>query len=137
MRTLLIIPLLAALAGCMPVYKTLQPNSSVVVKDTEGHPVEAATVQLITTSNPYNLEKGRKVTITDKEGVAQFDAKREWRIETFMLHGSETFYWDWCVQKPGYETYATEEQRRGWWRSMDAEVELKPGQPNEFPEYGR
>jgi hypothetical protein len=60
----------------------------------------------------------------------------EWRIESLMLHGIEFFYWDWCVVKPGYATYATREQRRGWWRSMDVQVELKSGQSSECPTYG-
>lgn len=40
-------------------------------------------------------------------GKASFSARTEWRVESLMLHGSEIYFWNWCVEKAGYETYET------------------------------
>jgi len=103
----LLFPLLL-LAGCFPVYKTLQPSASVRVLDDSGRPVTQAEVTMIASAYPYGLEKQRFIRATDNSGAASFPSISEWRVESIMLHGSETYFWNWCVRKDGYTTYATD-----------------------------
>jgi hypothetical protein len=88
-----------------PNYKTLQPDARAIVHDPMGHPVQSARVTLISNSYPYGREKSRETKETDIEGSAKFESKKEWRTEMIMIHGAEVFFWNWCVEKPGFKTY--------------------------------
>jgi len=102
---------LACLTGCglpYPVYKTLQPASQLTVFDRHGQPIVGAEVTLISRAYPSYMATRQdkyETRISDAQGVTMFESKNEWRIETLVIHGSETFYWSWCVQKPYYATY--------------------------------
>jgi hypothetical protein len=116
--------LIVCLAGCIPVpvYKTLQPTAKVQVVDADDQPISNAEVTLIANAYPYGFEKGRSTETTDLNGVASFSKKSEWRIEApLMMHGSEVFFWNWCVRKEGYATFVTANRNS---RSFDAAAKL-------------
>ncbi|WMD21753.1 carboxypeptidase regulatory-like domain-containing protein [Achromobacter seleniivolatilans] len=96
-------------AGCVPypVYKTLQPSARVTVLDTESQPIPNARVVLISSAYPYGQERSRQEMQSAQNGVATFPSQSEWRIEALMIHGSEQFFWNWCIEKAGFETYKT------------------------------
>lgn len=95
--------------GCVPypVYKTLQPAASATVLDAQSQPLENARVVLISSAYPYGRERSRLEMPTALNGVARFSVQSEWRVESLMLHGAEFYFWNWCVEKTGYETYET------------------------------
>ncbi|MCY1519854.1 hypothetical protein D9M68_546180 [compost metagenome] len=105
----LAIPLAVLGSGCVPypVYKTMQPDARITVLDPGSQPVADARVVLISSSYPYGQERFRNEARSGSDGVATFQAIREWRAESMMLHGSQVYFWNWCVEKEGYETYAT------------------------------
>ena len=93
------------ISGCVyPIYKTLQPGSVVTVKDTAGSPVQDATVTMMSISKPSGIRTLRDTQVTNAQGQAIFDRRSEWRAEAMMMHGSEEFSWDVCVEKQGYLT---------------------------------
>ena len=98
---------LICLTGCLPypAYRTLQPASQLTVLDRHGQPIAGAEVSLITTTSPANIPDKYQTMISDAQGVTMFESKNEWRIEVLAIHGSQAFYWRWCVQKPDYATY--------------------------------
>lgn len=108
--------LLLALSGCVPypIYKTLQPAAKVTVHDGMSRPIEGARVSLIANAYPYGWEKFRETVQTDSQGIAKFESRREWRLESFMIHGAEVYFWNWCIDKPGFVTFASND------RSADA-----------------
>lgn len=101
--------LAATATGCVPypVHKTMQPAARVTVMDTQSQPLSDARVILISRSYPYGRERSRQEVRTMPTGKASFSAQTEWRVESLMLHGSEIYFWNWCVEKAGYETYET------------------------------
>lgn len=101
--------LAATAPGCVPypVYKTMQPAARVTVMDTQSQPLSDARVVLISSSYPYGRERSRLEVRTMPTGKASFSAQTEWRVESLMLHGSEIYFWNWCIEKTGYETYET------------------------------
>lgn len=45
---------------------------------------------------------------TDFLGIARFGGRREWQVDSLMvLHGRKFYFWNWCVRKEGYATFAT------------------------------
>ena len=97
------------LAGCVPypIYKTLQPSARVTVFDAASQPIGRARVTLISNSYPYGREKSRESKETDGNGVVSFEARSEWRTEVFFIHGAEVFFWNWCIEQPGFVTHST------------------------------
>lgn len=100
------------LSGCIPypAHKTLQPQSAITVHDEAGRPVADARVVLIAAAYPYGYDRFRNEQRTDASGRASFEARHEWRVETLAIHGAEVFFWNWCVEKAGYATYATHDR---------------------------
>jgi len=122
--------------GCAPIYKKLQPSAEVIVIDTNKAPIENAQVSLVSNAYPYGIEKSRETKSTNASGIATFESKREWRIESLMLHGSEIYFWNWCVVKEGYESYIT--SHNDSWNFEDSPtVVLKPGESQKCPEQFR
>ena len=76
MKVIAVLAILA-LGGCVPhpIYKTLQPNLEIVVKDDENKPVHRAQVNLISSSYPYGSEVGREIQATDSNGVVRWSRK--------------------------------------------------------------
>lgn len=97
------------LSGCVPypVYKTLQPAAQIAVRDEANHPLPDAEVSLMGYAHPHVFERSRETKHTDGQGIASFASKQEWRAESSTIHGSEDFFWKWCVRKDGYATYLT------------------------------
>lgn len=92
------------LSACpYPVYKTLQPRAKIAVVDQRQQPIEAANVVLITRVHPtpHTLINSQ---LTNAQGWANFQAKREVQVETTFLHGALEYQWRWCVEKQGYQT---------------------------------
>lgn len=105
----LLAALVASVTGCIPypVYKTTQPAAHATVLDAQSQPLAEARVVLISSAFPYGRERLREEAPTAPDGVARFDSKSEWQAESMMLHGAQIYFWNWCVEKPGYETYET------------------------------
>jgi hypothetical protein len=103
------IALLLSVTGCVPypIYKTLQPEAKAIVRDHTARPVPGAKVTLIASAYPYGREKSRETKETDASGVASFSSRKEWRMEVLMIHGWEEYFWNWCIEKPGFQTYET------------------------------
>jgi hypothetical protein len=97
------------LSGCVPypVYKTLQPAAQIAVRDEANGPLPDAEVSLLGYAHPHVFERSRETKRTDNQGAASFSPKQEWKVESMTLHGSEDFFWKWCVRKDGYATYLT------------------------------
>ena len=115
-----------------PIYKTLQPEASITVLDAANHPVAGAEVTLVSNAYPYGREKGRMTKTTEANGVASFQARREWRTEVLMIHGSEEFFWNWCIRKTGFATHVTSNRSASeFQRAM--EVRLEPGVDSPCP----
>lgn len=123
------------IAGCVPypVYKTLQPAAKATIRDDRGVPASGAVVTLVASAYPYGREKSRETRTTTDDGVATFQARREWRTEVLAIHGWEEYFWNWCVQKEGFETFSTTHGS-----AADFEVELvvilKAGQSKPCPQ---
>lgn len=109
LKPVLLLIVAASLHACVPypIHKTLRPAAKATVLDSAGKPLSGAEVTLVSNSYPYGRERARVSKTTGTDGVARFSASREWRVEIVMIHGSESFFWDWCVRKQGYETFAT------------------------------
>ena len=113
--------------GCIyPIYKTLQRESAAQVVSERGSPIEGVRVTLISSAYPYGFEKSRQTKPTDSSGHAHFDSVREWRIEALFIHGAEFFFWNWCVDKDGYETIRTQWQNEDSFEALPT-FTLKPG----------
>ncbi|MBE0399894.1 carboxypeptidase regulatory-like domain-containing protein [Halomonas sp. FME1] len=132
---LIILAITLLLSGCVvyPINKTLQPEAEVLVTDGEGKPIQNAWVYLISSSYPYGFEQSRMMDKTSYRGEASFPKIKEWRAESLMIHGSEVFFWNWCVVKVGFETHTT------MWNSgndfqTQYEVILNPGESTPCPE---
>ncbi|MCY1292122.1 hypothetical protein D9M70_413350 [compost metagenome] len=122
-----------ALSACFPVYKTLQPYSEAKVLDEHGKPIDLAEIALISSAYPYGNEQFRTVARTNPSGTASFYKVKDFRIESLMMHGAQSFFWNWCVKSKGYETVTTS------FRNTDqfdphAQFKLKPGVSTACPE---
>ncbi|WP_106374289.1 hypothetical protein [Vreelandella songnenensis] len=132
---LLILTMTLLLSGCVvyPINKTLQPEAEILVTDAEGKPLQGAWVTLISSSYPYGFEQMRTGDQTNDRGEASFQSIKEWRTESLMLHGSNVFFWNWCVVKPAFETHTTM-----WSSDQDFQpqynVILTPGESTPCPE---
>lgn len=102
--------MLVGLTGCVPypIYKTIQPAAKAVVRDQASRPLAGAKVTLISSAYPYGREKSRETIKTDVSGVAMFASRKQWRMEVLMIHGWEEYFWNWCIEQPGFQTYETE-----------------------------
>ena len=129
------------LVGCIPIpypiYKTLQPEASVLVVDKKGKQIAGAQVTLIAKAHPSPFEQGRETKISDTQGVARFDRRQEWKTEVIFIHGSLEYYWNWCITHKGYTSF--ESGRGGEKFEPNMTVRLQPGTstPCEPPETKR
>lgn len=124
------------ISGCVPypVYKTLQPAATATVRDQARQPLEKAEVTLISSAYPYGFEQHRQVRQTLADGTAAFDAMREMRVEVMALHGSQEFFWNWCVRKEGYATFVTHHRGATDFQASLL-VQLEPGTSSPCPAY--
>ena len=117
------------LTGCVPypTYKLVQPEASATILDEAHQPVVNARVALVAQAVPGRSdERSRSEQRTNKDGKVSFEEHHEWQAESLMIHGRQFYYWNWCVEKTGYETFSTS---YGISDSFDAhpEIILKPG----------
>ena len=124
----------AVLAGCIPypIHKTLQPEATVTVLTEARIPVAGAEVQLVANAYPYGREKSRARMNTGPDGLARFESRREWRTEWLMIHGAEVFFWNWCVRRGGYATFATSHRSASEFEN-ELVVQLVSGQSTPCP----
>mgnify|MGYP001952186315 FL=1 len=117
------------LSGCIPypTHKTLQPAATITVLDEASQPISDARVVLIAGAYPYGFDRFREEARTSADGRARFEARHEWRVEVLAIHGSEVFFWNWCVEKPGYETYETQDRNADKFDD-NAAIHLKAGE---------
>lgn len=128
-------PAVAAIAvaslvsGCVPypVYKTMQPDAHATVLDENSHPLADARVVLISSTFPYGREQFRNETRSAADGGATFEALREWRAESMVIHGSQVYFWNWCVEKAGYETHMTLDRDAAYFKDKP-QITLRPGE---------
>jgi hypothetical protein len=116
-------------SGCVPypVYKTLQPDAKATVRDAQGKPVSGAAVTLVASAYPYGRERSREMKMTMEDGVSAFASRREWRTEILAMHGAEEYFWNWCVQKEGFETFRTAHGRAAGFKAEPVII-LKAGE---------
>lgn len=116
-------------SGCVPypVYKTMQPDARATVLDEKSHPLADARVVLISSTFPYGREQFRNETRSAADGGATFEALREWRAESMVIHGSQVYFWNWCVEKAGYETYMTLDRDAAYFKDKP-QITLRPGE---------
>lgn len=133
--TFIILLATVLLSGCVPypVYKTLQPEAKATIQDSQGEPIAGAAVTLIASAYPYGWEKSRETKLSTQEGVAKFSSRREWRVEMLALHGREVYFWDWCVEKEGFETFSTVYSRAADFRAEPI-IQLEAGQSTPCPD---
>ena len=119
--------LAAVCDACYPMYKTRRPDAELTVRDASHRALAGARVILITSRNPYGREWSRDTLVTDSTGVARFTRVRAWEREVLMIHGAWIYFWNWCVDAPGFGTVDT---RRGDTRfEPHAVIMLTPGTP--------
>jgi hypothetical protein len=105
-RSILIATLLAlGNAACYPVHKTLAPAASMTVRDSQQRPIAGARVTLITNFYPHGRESARDTLVTDNDGAVHFTRKSAWEMEVLMIHGARLYFWNWCVEQPGFTTF--------------------------------
>ena len=117
------------LSGCVPypAYKLVQPEASATVLDEAHRPVLDARVVLVTQAVLGRRdERSRSEQRTDENGKASFEARHEWQAESLMMHGRQFYYWNWCVEKPGYATFSTSYNNAESFNAYP-EVSLKKG----------
>lgn len=117
--------------GCYPIYKTVRPKSQVLVTNQNNEPLKGATVYLLTDSYPYHVETYIDEAITNEEGYAYFEKKKDFRFESLLMHGSNQFEWDWCIFKENYQTHLTKWTPATF--SKNYKVQLIPGVATECP----
>jgi hypothetical protein len=127
-RSAFVILCAVMLSGCYPVYKTLRPQASLTVNDQNRRPLVGARVTLVTNFYPYGLEQSRDTVLADSSGIARFSKLKKWETEVMMIHGAKIYFWNWCVQLPGYQTF---DSRRIPVTKFEATtvVTLLPGEP--------
>ena len=116
----------AMLTACYPIHKTLQPAATVTVRDQGRQPIPGARVTLITNYYPYGREFSRDSVLTDSVGVAHFVRRAEWQTEVLMIHGAKIYFWNWCVERPGFATFDTGKRPRSNFDPVPT-VTLSPG----------
>ena len=96
------------------------------VINAENKPLSNVSVTLISGFYPYGLEDFRETRYTNAIGVAEFTGKSEWLIEMMALHGWREYFWNWCIEKPGYSTFVTQLNTENEFDD-DAEVKMIAG----------
>jgi hypothetical protein len=73
------------------------------LRDRKGDPVKNATAVITTRANPHDRLKNQESFVSTENGVISIDSRRQWELVVFMLHASDTYFWPWCIQAPGYQ----------------------------------
>jgi hypothetical protein len=95
------------LAGCIPRLLTAQPKAQIVVTDTGGTPVEAATVTLGTVEMHGIVGRlTRQEFLTDQHGKVAIKRKLKWAVQVLLPDGDVGFWSTLCVARPGFKAVA-------------------------------
>jgi hypothetical protein len=121
-------------AGCYPIHKTIQPKARIEVLDGTGKPIRAAKASLVSRSHPHKRLRSINVAHTNDAGIAEFPELNDWRVEVLMIHGADVYFWEWCVQAEGFQTYATGNGTPDEF-SESARIALQPGTMQACPDY--
>lgn len=99
-----------SLTGCSyPVYKKMQPQSEIVILDESQKPLANVKVELHSKEQAAGgrAKHWKSTKLTTQDGIAEFESRREWRIESLMIHGMTFVSWKWCIEKEGFKTIRT------------------------------
>jgi hypothetical protein len=111
------------MAGCVPWPTLVQPGIEFRVTDTDGSPVENATVKLARYSLAFVPESHVESRVTDPSGRASFSSERKWQVPTPET-GRRGYNWSWCVDAPGYTPVLANDLRSaGYSRTTDVTLE--------------
>ena len=100
---ILVLALVGATTGCIPVRHTLQPGITVTVADANGQPLAGAVVQLGKYSSPFDIFESTRDFSTDASGTASIERQAKWGWIILAPDGVGSYYFHLCVAKPGYE----------------------------------
>ena len=107
LQTTLLLSTIFLFSGCVyPVYKTISPTSTIYVVDEQAKPIKEVKVYLFS-DMMHGRDESNLTQQTDAKGFAHFDRVSQWKLESLMIHGRSTYYWNWCVEKEGFETKFT------------------------------
>jgi hypothetical protein len=109
MRRGLALLLIFALGACVPypTYRKVRPDVKLMIVDRRQSLIEGARVTLISTTHPEGHVRSRDTLETGPDGIVRFPGKRGLRIEWLFLYRGPIYFWNWCVEKPGFATYFT------------------------------
>lgn len=106
-RLLLAMVGLVAVTGCYPAVRKEQPKLDVRIRDEHGHSIRDATVTFATYRHPFGGMTGFDTYQTDATGVVSIRRKLRWQMEALLPDGSSWYSWQFCVEKPGYQAFAS------------------------------
>jgi hypothetical protein len=116
------------LTGCIPCPRTaiVQPPLEFQLVDDSGQPVEGV-VRLTRLSVPHRVHHATDDFLTDPQGALKIpmEKKREW-VYPLMMHGVHYYYWEYCVDAPGYSAVTDEIRDPTQWADS-LSVVLEPG----------
>ncbi len=95
------------LAGCVPTLLTAQPKAEIVVTDTSGAPMRAATVTLGTVEMHGIVGRlTRHEFLTDHHGKVAIKRKLKWAVQVLLPDGGVGYWSTLCVARPGFRAVA-------------------------------
>ena len=92
----------AGITGCIPMYKTVQPQAELTITDSNGEGVERAFVNIGTGTYRNSRPPSLTYFVTDGEGETVIPRKKRWHLEWLMMHMGTHYSWSVCVEKDGY-----------------------------------
>lgn len=95
------------IAGCIPMYKTVQPQAEVTITDSNGEGVERAFVNIGTGTYRNRRPPSLTYFATDGDGETVIPGKKRWHLEWLMMHMGTHYSWNICVEKEGYVPHMT------------------------------
>ncbi|MYJ97013.1 MAG: hypothetical protein F4053_15975 [Proteobacteria bacterium] len=97
----------AGITGCIPMYKTVQPQAELTITDSNGEGVERAFVNIGTGTYRNSRPPSLTYFVTDGDGETVILRKKRWHLESLMMHGGTYYSWWVCVEKDGYVPHLT------------------------------
>ena len=73
------------------------------LRDVAGATVKGATAVITTRANPFNHLKNQESFVSNDQGVISIESQRRWKMVLFMVDGSDSYFWPWCIQAPGFQ----------------------------------
>ncbi|MDE0002201.1 MAG: hypothetical protein OXQ29_05870 [Rhodospirillaceae bacterium] len=95
------------IAGCIPMYMTVQPQAELTIKDSSGKGVERAFVNIGTGTYRNRRPPSLTYFVTDRDGETVIPRKKRWHLEWLMMHMGTHYSWSVCVEKDGYVPHMT------------------------------